>query len=615
MFGFDFIDPQIQMWAVFGIIIFSLISYSMEKIPLELTSLMIIVILLIFFYIFPVVSPETKVNLLDPAKIFQGFANPALIAVLSLLVVGQALVHTGALDKIADFVIHVGGSRGYISIAVILICVIGFSGFLNNTPVVVIFIPILQAIAKKYNMSTSRVMIPLSYAAILGGSITLIGSSTNLLVSSKLVELGQSPLHFFEFTTPGLVLAGIGFLFIFMIVPFILPDRAGLMANIVGSNKQFVAQITVSDESKLVGQTAISGMFPDLKDITLLMIQRDEHAEVAPFDDITIRRNDILVVAATRETLTELLKSDPGLKASEQIEAEEEEDGKVKEQILAEVMISPSSRMAGLNLEQVGFRYHFNCLVLGIQRRSRMIRERITEMRLQVGDVLLIQGQYEDIEAVKLSQDLILLESSKTNLPTRHHSRRAAAIFLSMVAVSALGIFPIVIASITAAGLMLLSGCINLRQAARSIDQRIIMMIAASLALSTSLQETGGATFIAQQFVYFLDETSPTFLLSALFLIVALTTNILSNNACAVLFTPIAIEMAISLEVDVIPFAITVLLASNCSFASPLGYHTNLLVMGPGHYRFADYFRSGIPLTLIIWIAFTLFFPWYYGFK
>ena len=210
------IDPQIQMWAVFFLVTAALISYSMEKVAMELTSLAVVAILLIFFHFFPVLTPGGT-NMLDAASIFSGFANPALIAVLSLLVVGQGLVQSGALDSVARTVIKFGGNSGYLSMAIVLICVLLFSGFLNNTPVVVIFIPIIQAIAKNFSMSTSRVMIPLSYAAILGGSTTLIGSSTNLLVSSSLVNLGQSPLHFFEFTIPGLILAGVGFLFILFV--------------------------------------------------------------------------------------------------------------------------------------------------------------------------------------------------------------------------------------------------------------------------------------------------------------------------------------------------------------------------------------------------------------
>lgn len=606
------IDPHIQMWVVFGVIIFALVSYAWEKISLEQTSLIVLSVLLIFFQFFPVLDPNGR-NALNPERLLLGFANPALITVLCLLVLGQGITQTGALDRITRIMLNSGKGKALLSIFLILCLVIIISGFMNNTPVVVLLIPVMQVLAKQFQRSPSSVMIPLSYAAILGGSITLIGSSTNLLVSGSLEGLGEKAFSFFEFSIPGIVLALVGLVYVFCVVPYILPDRASLAKALVGSsNKQFIAQITVTAKSELVGKKTMGGFFPNLKDITVFMIQRDEHAEVPPFDDITIQQGDILIVAATREVLTETLKSDPGLIYTDGEIGDTLQESK-GEQVLAEAMVAPGSRMIGMNLEQLGFRHRYHCIVLGLQRRSRMIRAKITEMRLEAGDVMLIQGNRQDIKNLRSNQDILVIEKTATDLPSPYHSRRALMIFAAVIASAGFGMIPIVVAAFAGAALMMSTGVLNIRQVGRAIDRRIIMLIATSLALGPALQETGGANFIATNFLSIVDGLSPAVILSAFFLIVAFLTNVISNNACAVLFTPIAIELANKLDVSILPFAVAVVFAANCSFASPIGYQTNLLVMGPGHYKFNDFVKAGVPLVIILWITFSLFAPWYYN--
>lgn len=276
-------------------------------------------------------------------------------------------------------------------------------------------------------------------------------------------------------------------------------------------------------------------------------------------------------------------------------------------------MIAPGSRMIGQNLELFGFRYKYHCLVLGIQRHARMIRARMTEIRLEAGDVLLIQGNEDDIANLRANQDMVLLEWSAKDLPARDQAGKAAAIFAVAVGLAAFGIVPIVISAMSGAAAMIAAGCLNVRQAIRAIDSSIVMMIAAALAMGASLQETGGADYIAMHLVGLFGDSGPAVLISAFFLTVAVLSNIISTKACAVLFTPIAVSIANGFGVDPIPFAVAVVFAANCSFASPVGYQTNLLVMGPGHYRFVDFIRAGAPLILFLWLVFSVVVPWYYG--
>ncbi|WP_412776435.1 SLC13 family permease [Thalassospira lucentensis] len=606
-----------QMWVVLALVAGSLVLYGLERISLELTSMALIATLLLFFNFFPLADANGD-NMMGAATIMSGFANPALLTVLSLLVVGQGMVLTGGVSYIAGLITEHGGKQPAVAIFIGLFVVMLMSAFLNNTPVVVIFIPIIQALSERIQRSPSALMIPLSYAAILGGMTTLIGSSTNLLVSSSLIELGMPPLEFFEFTVIGSVLALVGFAYVLFVAPRLLPALASMsskLANPDSSGKQFIAQITVGPASQMIGTRPVAGFFKNLPNITIQMIVRREHADLPPFeDDMEIQAGDVLVVAATRKALTEALQKDPGLLHADAAAVSDsgEDTPQKSTQLLAEVMLPPGSRLIGFNLEQIGFRYQYKCLVLGIQRRSRMIRTQMTEIRLEAGDVLLVQGRSEDVEALRTIRDVVLLEWSTRALPRPFHARRAATIFLTVIALAATGIVPIMISSFIGAGLMIASGALNLRQASRAIDRKIVLMVAAALALGNALQMTGGAEFVADQLLAATRGAPAPVILSLFFLIVAAFTNVLSNNACAVLFTPIGIGMAQQLGVPPHVFAIAVVMAANCSFASPVGYQTNLLVMGPGHYRFIDFLKAGTPLIILLWVTFSLFAPWYY---
>lgn len=617
------IDPTYLMWVTLYLAVAVIVLFAVEKIPLELTSLGLVATLLVLFDVFPLCGATAcrpgDENLLTASRLLVGFANPALIAVLALLVIGQGMVRTGALDRAAQTVFRFAGGYHMLALAVVLLLVLTISAFLNNTPVVVIFIPIMQALSERFGRSPSSFMMPLSFAAILGGMTTLIGSSTNLLVNSSLIELGHEPFGFFSFTVPGLILASIGFIYVLALAPRILPDRASLAGALAGeSGKQFIAQITVPSGSKLVGEKAVAGLFPSLRDITVRMIQRGEHAELPPFDNFILRAGDVLIVAATRKALTEAVTSGAGVLQPElrndlRRPYTKDEPWATGDQILAEAMVTPASRLIGQNLEQIGFRYKYNCMALGIQRRSRMIRARMTEIPLEAGDVLLVQGRPEDVVALRANRDILPMEWSQTELPSPDMAGLAGFIFLAVIGLAAFEVVPIVVAAVIGAAAMIAVGALNIRQAGRAIDRRIVLLVGAALALGVAMQETGSAAFLADRIIALFGATHPAAVLSAFFLAVALLTNVLSNNACAVLFTPIAVSLAEGLGVNPMIFAVTVVFAANCSFASPVGYQTNLLVMGPGHYRFVDFVRVGLPLTLLLWVSFSFLAPVYYG--
>ena len=607
------IDPTYLMWATLLLAVAAIVLFAMETIAIEITSVGLISIMLVLFYLFPVAGPDGK-NLLGPERLLSGFANPALITVIALLVVGQGVVRTGALDRVAQRALQLGGGSSLWPLIMIVVMVAVISAFVNNTPLVVIFIPITQAIAARTGRSISGYMMPMCFAATMGGLTTLIGTSTNLLVSSSLIDLGQRPLGFFELTAPGLVLAAVGLFYLLVFGPRLLPPRASLAGTLVGeSGKQFIAQITVPEGSKLVGMTAVSGLFPKLRDVTVQLIQRGEHAELPPFDNFTLQAGDLLIVAATRKALLEAVAQGEGLLHPEVPvgEAKAEAWG-AGDQILAEAMVTPASRLIGQTLEQIGFRYRYHCIALGIQRRSRMIRARMTEIPLEAGDVLLVQGRREDVLALRANRDVLPMEWSMIDLPAPHLAGLAGLVFLGTVGLAAFNILPIVVAAVVGVCAMIAVGALNLRQALQAIDSKIILLVAAALALGSAMQETGSAGFVAHGFIGLFAGAPPAVILSAFFLVVAVFTNVLSNNACAVLFTPIGVGLAQSLGIEPIVFAIAVAFAANSSFATPIGYQTNLLVMGPGHYRFSDYMRLGIPLVLLLWLTFSAIAPLFF---
>ena len=622
MFEF-YIPTNFQMHIIFAMTVLTIIAFIREKHPIEMICFFLLCGLLLFGQFFPVLNEDGD-NLLSSAMLLSGFANPSLIAVLALLVMGQGILQTDALQPFTRLFKYGGKKVALFSIFMILLMVAALSGFMNNTPLVILAIPVIQSLVQKINVSQGRVMMPLSFVAILGGMTTLVGSSTNLLVSSTLQEIGYESLTFFQFFVPGCILAGIGLIYVLFIMPFIMPKRDSMTDAIVEDNdKEFVAEVDVNVGSALIGEECVKGVFPSLRDIRIKLIQRRGHIILPPFEGYKLDVGDVIIISATRKRLSDLLARFPGFLLSQEKQAiiapdEDEDEGAdsaaiEQSRVLAEVSIPPNSRFIDMSVEQVGFGIQFGAIVLGIQRRSRIIRRRFGRIRLEAGDVLLIAGPDTAVNNMRGNKDIIVLSGSKAEVPRAEKAPRALAIFVGTIVLAAMGILTIPVAAVTGAVAMIATGCMNIRQATRAIDRKIFLLVGSMLALGTALNATDGATFIANSILELPLASSPLTMISLFFILIAISTNILTNNACAILFTPIAVSMAASLNIDPMIFAICVVFAANCSFASPIGYQTNLLVMGPGHYNFRDFIVAGMPLILIIWAAFIAISYFYYG--
>jgi di/tricarboxylate transporter len=603
----------VLMWLTFGGIVGMIVAYALERWAIELISIASLVYWLIVFWLVPkLFGVETP---LSTTEVLAGFSNEALVTVLAMLIVGQGLFQTDALERPAAVLARLGGRSGMGAVVIVLFAAMVTSAVVNDTPVVVMFLPIITAVAATRGVSTSKALMPLSFVALLGGTTTLIGTSTNLLAAGVAAREGLI-IGFFEFTVPATIMALAGFAYCAFALPRILVPRAGMAVQMTGggSGKQFIAQIDITYGHPLAGVSSVSGMFPSLKDMTVRLVQRGEHPFLPPFENLTLRPGDTVIVAATRSAITKALSDGGGVPSREATEASGEAPAlRTKDVTLAEAVVAPGSRLIGRTIEQAAIHYDSGTIVLGVERRSRMPRMALSEIRLEAGDVLLLAGTREAIEGLRLNRDLLLLEWSAADIPQRRYAKRALLIFALMVLYAASGVGPVVIGAVTAALAMIVAGCLNIRQAMRAFDHRIYLMIGASLAAAAALEATGGAAAIADSAVRAVSGSAPWITLSAIFLVTSLMTNILSNNATAVLFTPIAIGIAHQLNAPPMPFVVAVILAASCSFATPVGYQTNMLVMGPGHYRWRDYLVGGGPLVLIMWVVFSIVGPWYYG--
>ncbi|MBT3593083.1 MAG: SLC13 family permease [Hellea sp.] len=606
------ISSSWQMWMTMLFVLVAVYLYVTEKYSIESISVGIVTTLMIFFHFF---KPEISANF-DSTSLLSGFAAPALITIMALLVVGQGLFQTGAFEGPILRINNALDNSPRRTLSIVFILAFSVSMFMNNTPVVVMFIPIISAMALRLRHSTSIYMMPLSFVCILAGMTTLIGSSTNMLVNDVLVRSTDLSLKFFTQFPFGIILATIGSIYIIIAAPILLPNKRKQKNKNQASGQQYIAQIRITEHHPLNTSVPIAGLYPKLKDVTVRMVQRGEKVLLPPFEH-ALEENDILIVAATRKSLSNLLTSSPEyLKGMLNITGfqKNQKDGDYNQSIvISEAVIAPSSRMIGRNIEQIGFRRQTGCLVLGIQRRSRMIRKSMLDIRLEAGDILLLFGYESEIIELRDNRDLLLLDWSTKELPDIRKSILAQLIFIGTVACAATSFLPIEIAALSGAIAMIASGCLNIRQAVRALDMRIFLLIGAAFAMGLALEKTGGAEYIGLTVVNTFQPYGDQILLSSVFFIIAILTNIISNSAAALLFAPIGLAISQQTGIDPISIVLTVIFATNCSFATPIAYQTNLLVMGPGHYKFSDFALFGIPLIFILWLSFSLLSPYFFN--
>ena len=606
------ITPDAHGVAVLLLTAVALFLFTRDQLPIETSSLGILIVLVLGFHLFP----YDKGNIsLGPADFFAGFGNEALIAVCALLMVGKALETTGALQPLAIFVSRAWSTRPVLALLVTLIAAAILSAFMNNTPIVVLLMPILVGVSMRANFPVSGVMLPMGLTTIIGGMSTTIGTSTNLLVVGISRDMGLHQFSMFDFMLPVVIVGGVGILFLWLVAPRLLPDRVPLLENT--SPRVFSSQLHIKEGGFAAGKTLSEVLAKTNGRMRIDKVQRSESLFLAKLPSVVLLPGDRLFVKDSPDNLKHYENIlGATLYNISDIEHPIDEDTPLEAQgqQLAEVVVTRGSPLHRRSLGAIGFSSSFGLLPLAIHTArapSLQAAGDLNSVRLRAGDVLLVQGTRDAIDNLKSSGNMLVLDGT-TDLPHTHKANGALAVMAFVVLAAAFGLLPISISALIGVGLMLGTGCLNWRDAAGALSTPVIMIIVTSLALGKALIGTGMADYLAMEFVSLVSTMPVAVILSAFILIMTVMTNIVSNNAAAVIGTPIAIAIAQQLGVNPEPFVLAVLFGANMSFATPFGYQTNLLIMSAGGYKFSDFMRVGIPLTIIMWAGFSLILPFLY---
>ena len=581
---------------VSAILLLALVLFVTELVPIDLTALLVVGLLIL-------------TQVLTPAEGFSGFSHPAPVTVAAMLVLSTGLIRTGAVAKLGQKVSALGGSSEVSQLAVIFPVVALLSAFISNTAAVAMFLPLVLNIAREKKLSPSKLLLPLSYAAILGGACTYIGTSTNIIVGTIFAAGTHPPLQMFEFSGLGLVLLTLGAVYMLAIGQRNLPYRPTEASLTEGYRlREYLTELVIRSDSPLLDKTLRETDFSQMLDIEVLEIQRGRQKLRLFLQEIRLKSDDILIVKGNLENILKIRDTE-GVDILAEAKLSDR-DLKSEDITLAEAVISPDSSLIGRTLKEANFRQRYQATALAIRRHASQIRDKLGRVRLRMGDMLLVQVRKEVLGNLRQDSDfLLILEESQSSDFRLSKLPIAVLIFLGVIAAAASQKLPIELAALFGALLMVFTRCITLREAYRAVDWRIVILIGGTLSLGTAMEKTGTATAIAESLVGWSGTLGPVALIAVLYLVTMGMTEIMSNNATAALLTPIAISIAHHGGWDPRPFAFCVAFAASCSFLTPIGYQTNTMVYGPGGYRFTDYFKVGAWLSLISWLTATLLIP------
>ncbi len=602
-------DPDIHAVAVMLLTVLALILFTRDRIPIEATSLFILIALALGFELFPY-APDGRA--LEPSSFFSGFGHEALVTICALMIIGRSLETTGALEPVARIMAKTWKTHPSFSLLATLVFTGVLSAFMNNTPIVVMLLPVLVSVALRTGGSASTSLMPMGLATLIGGSGTTIGTSTNLLVVAVAADLGMRRFEMFDFAIPVAIAGSIGILYLWLVAPRLLPPRAVLLSD--ASPFVFDAVLYVHEDSYANGKTLSEVLKRTDNKMKVSRIQRDEDLIIVKLPTASIRAGDQLYVSDTAENLKrfeDLLGATLHNVLDLEHPISEEHPLSAEDQQLAEVVVRDGSLLHETTLKNSRFGERFHVVVLAIHRAQSaggLIKSDLSGIVLHTGDVLLLQGAREDIKELKNRAGMLVLDNT-VDLPHTRKAPVALGIFFLVVAAAASGLIPISISALLGTGLVLLTGCLSWRDTAGALSTPVIMLIVASLALGVALTGTGGADYLAHWLVRMAEGLSPVFVMSGLMLLMAILSNVVSHNAAAVIGTPIAMRIAAELGVAPEAFVLAVMFGANMGYATPIAYQTNVLILNAGGYTFRDFLRVGIPLVIIMWLAFSVLLP------
>ena len=597
--------PSIHALAVMGLTAVGLYMFSRDWIPIETTGLVILATIVSLFFIFPY---NFNGNPINPITFFIGsFGNEALITICLLLAVGKAIEINHSLQPLIGFLSTSWLTYPKLSLLAVLLFGAFFSAFINNTPIVVMLIPALIAVSKKAEISSSKILMPMGMATLIGGMSTTIGTSTNLLVVGIANDMGLETIQLFDFVLPAVIAGSIGMMFLWLVAPRLLPNDPPRSTK--ESTRIFEAALYVDADGFTDGKTLVEIQEKAGNDFIIEKIKRSDSLFVAKIPSIMFEAGDRIYVNDTLENLQEYQQL-LGLSLFEEEVAEEAETEIGSEVQLAEVVITSGSFLDHTSLNAQHFSSRFNLLPIAVHSGSTGIelKGEIAAKTLTPGDVILVQGSLEAIENLKTNSNMLVIENEDLDLGTKR-SFIPLYIMVGVAGLAASNLLPISIAAMLGLIGMLVFRLMKWSDVGNAMNIPIIMLIVASLSLGNALVVTGGSDYLAELFVYATSSMSVALILSTLMLLMAVLTNIVSNNAAAVIGTPIAINIAQQLGASPEPFVLAVLFGANMSFVTPIGYKTNLLIMGAGGYKFNDFVKVGLPLAFIMWVAFSIILP------
>ena len=614
------------MAFVFLLILFALVLFATELVPVDVTAIGVMVALML---VEPTTATLADAGLIEgPVYVLHqpgdgvspltqglsGFASTATITVLAMFILSDGVQRTGIVQLLGAKLASLTGDSETKQLGATVGLVGPNSGFINNTAAVAILLPMVTDIAHEGNISPSKLLLPLSYASMFGGMLTLIGTSTNILASQLSAELLGRPFSMFEFTQLGIVVTIVGTVYLLTVGRWLVPGRIPAREDLTEEFEmgEYLTEVVVREDSPIIGQTVGEALAETDLDVDVVQLVRDRRTFLEPLGPKMIRAGDIFAVRTDRDTLVELLDLD-GLDVVPDAVDDAELERASDQQNLIELVVAPGSSLVGETLVTSNFRQRYDATVLALRRGRELFRQRMDRVRLKVGDTLLVQATADSIDRLDVNRDFIVAQ--EVERPDYRSSKIpvAVSIVAAVVGVAALTEIHIVVSALAGALAMVLTGCLRPKELYDAVQWDVIFLLAGVIPLGIALQETGGADLLADLFVLAAPGLPAILVLGLMYVVTAVLTNIISNNASVVLMIPVAVEAAAQLNANAFAFVLAVTFAASTAFMTPVGYQTNLLVYGPGGYRFTDYLKAGAPLQAIFAVVTTLGIAFFWG--
>jgi di/tricarboxylate transporter len=601
--------PSVHAVIAIALALTAIFLYTRDKYPIEASSLLILIAILLWFELYPIYYEGARVR---AGAFLSGFGNEALISITALMILARSLETTRALQSVGHVLAELWKIRPRLAFLATLLTVATLSMFLNNTPVVAAMLPLLVAVSLQAKIAPSRVLMPVGFATIIGGMATTIGTSTNLLVVAVATDLGMREMQMFDFALPVFIVGGIAIIYLWLIAPQLLPERKPPLSDV--ALRVFESRLRINEDSPAEGRT-----LAELRALTKgrMRVGRIARGELSlmKLPSMSVKAGDFLHIADTLERLKEFERAlGATLLAVDADSVVAVEPPPASDEQLVEVVVTEGSILDQRTLDSTRLPSTYGLVPIALHRPGRRAgdaRSHVDKRVLHAGDIVLLQGAASGLERLKRSGQVLLLDG-RVDLPQPAKASIAVVIMAGVVVLAAFGFMRISIAAVLGVALMLATRCLTWKDVIGALDRRIILVIVASLALGLTLMATGAAAYIAQLYVAATGALPVSVALSGLILIMALLTEVVTNNAVAVLGTPIAIGVAQQLGAPVEPFVLGVLYGANMSYMTPVGYQTNLLVMSAGGYRFSDFLRAGVPLQIIMWLGMSIVLPLVY---